>query len=121
MTHGSFRDGFPRLILHLPQSNGRERSIEFILDSGFEGDLALPSSLLVGLEAVYVGEHPFALADLTYRTRPIYQIILDWHDEERVTEVISIKGNPLLGIGLLRDNLVQIEITEGGEVSVEPL
>ena len=38
---GSFRDGHPRLTVLLPSQNG-PLEIEFIVDTGFDGDLALP-------------------------------------------------------------------------------
>ena len=84
-------------------------------------DLTLAASLLSGIDTAYVGQYPFALADITYRTRPVYQLLLNWHNDERLTEVIALEGNPLLGIGLLRDNVVQMEMTDGGEISVEHL
>jgi len=30
-------------------------------------------------------------------------------------------GNALVGLGVLLENLIHMELTEGGEVSVEPL
>jgi predicted aspartyl protease len=121
VTHGQFRDGFPRIVLDLTLRDGTRRSVEFIVDSGFEADLTLPPDLLIGLDADYAGEYPFSLADLTYRTRPVYRIILNWQGEDRVTEVVAMDGNALLGVGVLRNNLVQMEMVEGGEIVVEPM
>jgi predicted aspartyl protease len=121
MTHGGFRDGFPRISLNFPLVDGGARAIEFIVDSGFEGDFSLPPDLLSGLDAAYAGEYPIALADLTYRTRPLYQTLVIWQGEERVTEVIAMDGNPLIGLGILQGNSVYMEITHGGRVEVEPL
>ena len=119
MIHGRFHDGFPHLTLELPITTGTTRGFDFILDSGFEGDLTLPPDLLPGLDMSYAGELPFALADLTLRTRPVYQILLEWQGEERIAAIVAMEGNPLLGVGLLRGNLVQMEMDEGGEVTVE--
>lgn len=121
MTSGRFRDGFARVPLALPLRGGGERRVEFVVDSGFEGDLSAPPALLSGLDVVFAGELPFLLADLTYRERPVYQMILDWQGEELTVEVIGMDGNPLLGVGLLRGNAVHMEMEEGGEVAVEPL
>src|SRR5205823_4289669 len=107
--------------VYLPLKSGGERAVDFIVDSGFEVDLALPTDMLTGLDVVYAGEYPFALADLTYRTRPLYRMLINWQGEDRVTEIVEMDGNPLLGVGVLLGNLVQMEMTDGGEVLVEPL
>ena len=41
MTLGAWRDGFPRLRLTLMGERG-PLDLEFIIDTGFNGDLALP-------------------------------------------------------------------------------
>jgi predicted aspartyl protease len=119
--YGQFRDGFPRIFLDLPLASGGTPSVDFIVDSGFEGDLTVSPDLLPRLDAVYAGEYPFALADLTYRTRSIYRLVVNWQGEERVTEDIAMEGNPLLRIGMLRGSSVYMEIADGGDVTVEAL
>lgn len=120
MIYGQFRDGFPRVTLSLPGRNGA-RAVEFIVDTGFDGEIALPPELLRDVDAVFAGDHPVLLADRTYRRRSIYRILLEWGDEDRETEIIEIDGNPLLGNGLMFDTLLQAEMREGGEVVIESL
>ena len=55
------------------------------------------------------------------RTVNCYLMKLEWQDEIVEVEVLEIDGIPLLGTRALRGNLIQIEMTDGGEVSVEPL
>ena len=45
MILGHVRDYMPRVSLLLPGVNGLV-SVEFILDTGFDGELSLPPSLL---------------------------------------------------------------------------
>ena len=47
--------------------------------------------------------------------------MLDWNDELRSTEVLILEGDPLLGTVFLQDYLVQMEVTEGGQIAIEPL
>ena len=49
------------------------------------------------------------------------EIMLDWNGETRTTEVLVLEGEPLLGTVLMRENLLQVEMTDGGEVIIEPL
>ncbi len=64
---------------------------------------------------------PISLADGTFRLRPYHELMLVSDDGARRTEVLQIEGNPLLGVGFLSENLLQAEMTDGGEVLVEPL
>jgi predicted aspartyl protease len=121
VNSGQFHGGFPHLELMLPLSQGGHKSIEFIVDTGFEADIALSPVLLMGIDASYVGEFPFALADFTYRTRPVYSVLVEWQGEPRVAEIVAFEGNPLVGVGLLRGCLLEMEMEEGGEISISPI
>ncbi len=50
MILGEFRGHFPRITLTLPGIQG-EVEVEFIVETGFDGDLALPEILLNQLVA----------------------------------------------------------------------
>jgi clan AA aspartic protease len=120
---GTFRDGHPRVTLTLPGKNG-PLDIEFIVDTGFEGDLALSSEWTSQLDAVQVGTDPRRLADGTVIRCPYYSVLLNADEEEeepRFAQVLELDGAPLLGTTFLRDLLLQIEVTEGGEVSATEL
>lgn len=120
MMLGHVRDKFPRLTLSLPGRQG-ELSIEFIVDTGFEGQLALPQAVLRELEAVSLGNRPVAFADGATYPCQFFQIMLDWEEELRPVEIIVLEGKPLLGVELMEESLLQVEMTTGGQVSIEPL
>lgn len=117
---GIFRDDHPRVTLPLPQG-GAEIDVEFIVDTGFAGDLALPAHLADLLEGMFSGYGERRLANGQYLKCRTYEIMLDWNGESRPTEVLLMEGDPLLGTVILREHLLQIEMMDGGEVSVEPL
>ena len=120
MTLGHVRDNFARVTLSLTGLDGPV-FMEFVLDTGFDGELALPGALLARLDATYSSERAIVLADGTFGRRPVYEVVLDWQGGERVTDVLVSEGAPLLGVNLLEENLVQMEMTDGGEVQIEPL
>ncbi len=120
MILGHVRDYFPRITLTLPGLAG-PAAIEFILDTGFDGQLALPGSVLNAMDASYEGNRPVQLADGSERPRPTYSLVLESDDAPRLVEVILLEGVPLLGVELLAETLIQIEMMDGGEVSIEPL
>ena len=120
MILGHVRDRFPRISLSLPSRNG-PLLVEFIVDTGFDGDLALPQSLINRLKAIVSDAHDVRLADGSQQERTYYEIELEWQEESRLTEVLVLDFHPLLGVGLLEGNLLQAEMQTGGEVSMEPL
>jgi clan AA aspartic protease len=121
MIRGHVRDYLPRVILSLPGRDGDEVSVEFTVDTAFDGDLALPSRLLSQIEATYLRQRILRLADGSTQSRPYFEIILDWHDEQRPTEIAVLENDPLLGAVLLDGCHVGIDMIDGGEAVIEPL
>lgn len=120
MRLGIFRDRHPRLRLLLP---GRQEdySVEAIVDTGFEGDLALPQPVIFALDAALSGIDSFALADGSRLNCRVYEFLLDWNDEQRPVEVLMLDGAPLIGTHLMEGFSLQVEMSEGGEVQLDPL
>lgn len=124
MIVGTFHDGHPRVVLTLPGRNG-PFDVEFIVDTGFEGDLALPAEQARQLDAVQGGPRIRALADGSLVRCAVYEvpteeIPMDWDPDLRLIEILVLEGNPLLGMQILNDRHLHVEVTEGGEVFVEP-
>ena len=118
MTMGEWRDGFPRVTLTLVSQRG-PMAIDFIVDTGFNGDLALPEVFVAELGLSPTGTHYVELAG-GFRQRCFsYEIMLAWEEEERLVEVLTLDGNPLIGNGLWQGFLLQAENTRTGEVIFE--
>ena len=120
MTVGHVRDNFPRVSLTLP---GRSKPIlvEFLIDTGFEGELSLPQLVADQVEAEFFANRPVRLGDGSLRQRPAYKFVLEWDEEARLTEILILENTPLLGVELLAGSLLQLEMQDGGEVQIEPL
>src|SRR5579871_1911150 len=100
MILGVVRDHLVRVTLTLPGTSGPV-SVEFILDTGFEGDLALPANLLRQLDVQPLFLSLRALGDGSLVECSVYQIEMKWNDEPRVVEILALEHNPLLGTLLL--------------------
>ncbi len=125
-VQGRFRDGFPRLTLALPARDGDPLDVEFIVDTGFDGDLTLPADIVRRLSAFPDGQRSRQLADGSTTRCDVYRLSLDREEDDEDAafgelEVLVINGNPLLGTQFLYDHLFLVEVTEGGDVSAEPL
>ncbi len=120
MMFGHFRDGFPRIMLTLPGHSG-PINIEFILDTAFDGELAVPGHVLTQLQVGFQMDKRFRFADGTEAYQPTYEILLEWDGQARLTEVIQLENAPLLGVQLMNGKFLQAEMTDGGEVSLDDL
>lgn len=120
MIWGQVRRRFPRVLLALPSREG-SLEIEFLIDTAFDGDLALPPDIVRLLDSQPSGNRGLSLADGSLFVSPAVEILLDWGDEERLTEVLVLDGNPLLGVVLMEGLRLGAEMEPEGEVSLEPL
>jgi clan AA aspartic protease len=115
---GIFREGHPRLTLELPGTDGIF-DVEFIIDTGFDGELSLPFRLARQLDAPLSGQATFIMANGTQRQCPYCEPVIEWAEEPRIVEVLVIEGNPLLGTQLLQDTVLHVEIMESGLVEID--
>ena len=121
MLLGYVRDYAARVLVTLPSESG-ELTAECVVDTGFEGDLALPRSLVSKLHRVSPYEaRSFALADGSLRELLVCYIEIDWDEEPRTVEVLVTDGRPLLGMVLMENCHIDMDTSGGGEVSIKPL
>ena len=120
MISGVFREDHPRITLPLPGIRGEVR-VEFIVGTGFAGDLTLPGNLAAQLDGEFAGLGERRLANGQRFQCRTYEIVLDWVAESRPVEVLVLEGDPLVGTVLLREHHLHVEMTDGGEALIEPL
>ena len=120
MTDGEFRDGHPRLSLTI-ESASSSLEFSFIIDTGFEGGLVLPSRLARQLSLPPSGVTDRALANGVIVKVPVLEVVALWEGERRYTELLVMEGNALIGTEFLADHLLTVEVAAGGAVSIEPL
>jgi clan AA aspartic protease len=122
MIQGIFRQGHPRVVLILP-GQSEDLEVEFIVDTGFEGGLTLPMHLAQQLSARNAGFQNRIQADGSLLRFPCFEFFMEWDEEEdpQFVEVLVKESAPLIGTTFLMERLLQIEMTEGGEVTADPL
>ena len=120
MNEGTFKDGHPRIVLQLI-GDAEPFDVEFIVDTGFDGDISLPRSIAQRVVRSSTGFREHKFADGRRERFEIFETRLLWHDSERTVELLVLEGEPLLGTELLADYLLQVEVVEGGNVLIEPL
>jgi predicted aspartyl protease len=69
-----------------------------VVDTGFEGDLAVSKRFIRQLDATFEEERSVLMASGREEVCSVYSLVLEWQNEERVAEVLALPGNSLLGI-----------------------
>ena len=89
------------------------QSIEAWIDTGFNGDLVLPSKFVEDLELPQSGTLKAVLADGSEIVLNRFSCVVDWFGEQKEMEVVSNEGQfPLLGFGLLDGHDLKISYRE---------
>jgi len=95
--------------------------IECIIDTGFQGFLTLPPTVVTELQLPYVGPIDANLADNSRIVTDVYKGIILWNGTERVIPILSMGNRPLIGTALLEDYHLGIDFCEGGTVLVDDI
>ena len=101
--------------------DGQGHPVEFVLDTGFEGHLTLPLSIIRRLELTSAGNQDVLLANGQSDTLQLFAGVVLWHGRRRVVEIIESGSEPLLGMSLLRGSRVTLDVRYDGAVVVDAL
>ena len=102
-------------------SDGQFQNIETLLDTGFNGELTLPSGVIrqLGLERDVPIDVTLATG-IRRRVNSCKGQVL-WHEKLRSIQVLVSEGNPLLGMELLEDSQLTVQVRPGGDVLIEEM
>jgi clan AA aspartic protease len=99
-------------------AGGPAVTIEFVVDTGFTGALALPAAAVAALGLPYALHMPATLADDSETHLPVHEATIVWDGHEAKAAVIAAGRRPLLGTALLDGATFTAQFVEGGLVSV---
>jgi len=99
--------------------SGQSVEFEAVIDTGFSGFLTLPASLIATLQLRWLGRQDGILADGQIHVFDVYGATIIWDNQTRLVEVDAADAEPLLGMNLLRGHKLEIEVMEGGSVSID--
>jgi clan AA aspartic protease len=118
-TVSALREALITLTVRGPA--GDEQEVEAVIDTGFDGLLTLPSSVIAALQLPWQGRGRALLGDGSESIYDIHQGSVLWQGEPRRVLVDAVDMTPLLGMGLLEGSELRIEVVEGGQVTITPL
>jgi len=92
-----------------------------VLDTGFTEALLLPQAGVDALALPPVELNEMTLADGSVIQAEVYEGRVIWDGQERTIVIHGVEGSPLLGMSLLYDHLITMEVVAGGSVTITAL
>jgi clan AA aspartic protease len=118
---GSVIEYQARVAVSLLLPNNQEITLDFVVDTGFEGAMTLPLETVQSLNLPFFTQLTANLADDSGVPVDVYVGVIRWQDEEKRIAVLAMGTRPLLGTALLAEHRVQADFTDGGAITITPL
>ena len=99
----------------------QQRTVEGVIDTGFSGDLTLPTAVIASLGLTWLGREQGILADGSTDLFVVYSATVVWDGQPRPIEVQAADAQPLVGMNLLHRHSLRINIVKGGPVEIVAL
>lgn len=113
------REAIIQLVVTGPR--GQHQEIEAIIDTGFTGFLTLPPAVVAALGLSWLSRQPGILADGSVDIFDVHVGSVLWDSQPRVVEVEAADTEPLVGMSLLAQYSLHIDVTNGGVVTITAL
>ena len=121
MLTGRIRNRQAWLTVEILSNGGQPLPAEVVLDTGFEGELAL---LIPVIRQLGLREYDYGFgeqSDGSFTRVAIYRATILWDGQWHQVEVIESGSEPLLGMELLLGSRVTMDVREGGPVTIDAL
>ena len=111
----------PIVHLAIHDRGGNEHDIEAIIDTGFDGSLTLPSSVIAALGLTWRRRGRVSLADGSESVCDIFRGHVIWDAIPRRIPVDTADTVPLIGMSLLDGYELIMRVTDGGDIRITAL
>ena len=111
----------PVVTLSLQGPDGQIQEVEAVVDTGYNGLLTLPPSVVSELGLHHRGYGEARLADGSVAEFDIYSVTVLWDGQPRLIEADEASSIPLVGMMLLDGHNLNIEVENGGRVTITAL
>jgi clan AA aspartic protease len=121
MMQGYINANYEAVISVVVSYDGKLKSVNAVIDTGFTGFLSLPSEIVADLELPWSYRDRATLGDGSETLFDIHEASVIWDGQFREIEINSADTEPLLGMSMLRGYRLQVDNIQGGLVVVEAL
>lgn len=110
----------PVVDIEIEDGEGDIQSFKAILDTGFNGEIALPIQTIERLGLEHRSQiYEWTLASGEEAEMREFTGVVSWHGQSRQVIVLATGDEPLLGTSLLSGSRISIDMRGGGEVLIE--
>ncbi len=121
MIQGEVRNREAIIELVVLGPSGGSQLLKVVIDTGYNGYLTLPRSVITALAHPFAGHRRATLADGSTTILEVYLAAVVWHDARKEILISHAGGMPLLGMALLEGNRLTMDARDGGSVRIEKL
>ena len=115
-TVNADREGRVRLQVQGPAG---QEEVEAVMDTGFNGFLTLPPSLIANLGCLRIGRGRAIMANGQSELFDVYEVSVIWDGQPRTVEVDAAETNSLMGMSLIYGYELRVQAIDGGRVTIE--
>jgi clan AA aspartic protease len=101
--------------------SGQTRQVQAVIDTGFNGYLTLPPARISELGLAYHSMTLAALADGTRIALRRFEGSVSWDEADREIVILEAEGLPLVGMAMLRNHRLMLDVVPDGQVTAEAL
>lgn len=105
--------------ISVKNNRGSYHAFDCVLDTGFDGFVALPEGTIQELGLVSRGSRRTGLLNDSEAMIPVYLAAVDWRGELSEVSVLQSEQDFLVGMALLENSTLTIQAWDGGEVFIE--
>lgn len=121
MISGTIRNREAIIELEVSAPGQPLQQIEAVIDTGYNGYLTLPGSLVTALHLPFAGYRRGTLADGSVTRLDAYLARIVWHRQQKDVLILQATGTPLIGMSLLDGSRLTIDVVDGGHVAIDEL
>ena len=120
MIKGTVNDAYEAVLaLSLQGPGGQAQNIEAVIDTGYSGFLTLPPALVAELALPFDHVGRALLANDDEVTFDVHHVSVVWDGQTKPISADATGSTPLVGMLLLDQHRLSIEVERGGRVVVE--
>ncbi len=120
MIEGVVNAGYEAVMtLPLQGPEGQTRQVEAVIDTGYSGFLTLPPELAAELGLAFIGNGHAYLANDAEVEFDVFDVTVLWDGQPRDIEADATGSTPLVGMLLLDNHDLSIQVRTGGSVVIQ--
>lgn len=107
--------------LEMIDDRGHLHPVDVVVDTGFNGNLTLPLEIIGELDLESDLQTSITLATGVQEEVNTWNGFVLWHNQPRLIQILETGGTPLLGMRLLENSQLTIQVRINGDVLIERL